>query len=131
VRRVLAALIALSVCSLQAQAMAFHVHRAPDHEREARHAHAPAIHHHDHHTADPDHPLTIEDDDESASVLTLTVAPAAHVDSPPVAGAVDDVALLERVIVFVGHIDALDVRSHGPPALHRPFYRGPPIPSPV
>ena len=113
--------------------MAFHVHRAPDHEGEGRHTHGPAIHHHDDHQHfDSTHGATLDDDDESAhSVLTLTLAPAAQVDAPSIDGAITQVASLEPALVFVQRIVTLDVRSHGPPVLHLPSYRGPPTCLPV
>jgi hypothetical protein len=126
VRRYLAALVALSVCSLQAQALAFHVHRGADHDADDRHTHGPAIHHHSQHHSEAHYAVSAAEEEESTGgVVTLTVPAAVHLDAVPVCGPVE-VASFEPTLELVQRMVAHDVRSHGPPSLLRPSYRGPP-----
>jgi len=127
VRQFLAALVALSVCSLQAQALAFHVHRGADHDADDRHAHGPAIHHHSQHHSESHHAVSAaEEEERTGGVVTLTVPAAVHLDVVPVHGPPAEIAPFEPTLELVQRMVAHDVRSHGPPSLLRPSYRGPP-----
>ena len=116
----------MSVCSLQAHALAFHVHAAPDHSGMDRHSHAPAIHHHDH-ADDLDGTLHLEADEESeGAVITVVV--------PPMTARASIDGFLELadslgapLMQVIGEARAIEVRSHGPPPARDAALRGPPV----
>jgi hypothetical protein len=114
--------IALSVCALQAQAQAFHVHRVPDHDDASRHAHAAAIHHHD---TVSHGDLRLIEHDETVDTITLTV-PAATAFDALIAVCVSATVLSFELPELSGRLPSIEVRSHGPPCLRQPSFRGPP-----
>ena len=129
-RRYIAAVIAASVCSLQAHALAFHVHAADS--GTSHHTHAPAIH---------DHPDEYSDHDEADRALHITsVADAASGTGTVITVMVPACAACETIAVdtgivtslrtpelrIVGEARAIEVRSHGPPLIFDSPLRGPP-----
>jgi hypothetical protein len=123
VRRGWAILIVLSLCSLQAQSLAFHVHAAADHAEERDHHHGPAIHHHD----DFEDALHVDERDPSTdgSVLTMAV-PAATATSADVTYAEVTETLHRPDLQLIGDARTIEVRSHGPPQSRTASLRGPP-----
>ena len=122
-RRGLAAFIVLSLCSLQGQARAFHVHAVSDHEEDRDHQHGPAIHHHD----DFDRALHADAGDVSAGGTVITIAvPVATGSAAVVVYAEFPDALPTPELRLVGDARAIDVRSHGPPPARNSLLRGPP-----
>jgi len=126
VRKGLAALVALSLFSLQAQSLAFHVHVVQDNDRDDDHRHAPAIHHH----ADFDNTRHIDEADPTADSLTLTV-PVATPFSVERSLADSSAALLVPQPQRSDRTRAVDMRSHGPPVQRASSLRGPPTSLPV
>jgi hypothetical protein len=125
VRRGLAVLIALSLGSLQGQALAFHVHAVPDHPEERNHQHGPAIHNHG--DGDFDRELRVEPEDATAHSTVITVAvPVATASASDVVCAEFAEALPAPGLQLIGDVRAIDVRSHGPPPARNAFLRGPP-----
>jgi hypothetical protein len=124
VRSYVAAVIAASICSLQAQALAFHVHAAPEQRSGGdRHTHAPAIHHHHHDDQTGDIRLS----DASGNVETITLAVPAATSFEAIA--LD--ALPAEVQPFqqpelIARMPAVELHSHGPPLAPHSFLRGPP-----
>ena len=127
-RSYLAAVIAGSVCSMQAQALAFHVHAAPEQPGADRHTHVPAIHHHEddtHH--DEDQRRHVDADDWSAGGTVITIAvPVGTTTADMVMHAELAEALCAPELQLIGETRAIDVRSHGPPAPRNTLLRGPP-----
>lgn len=122
-RRGLAVLIVLSLCSLQVQALAFHVHAVPDHAEDRDHQHGPAIHHHD----DADRDPHVDGGDVSAGGSVVTIAvPVATASAAVVVYAEFVEALPATELQPIGDTRAIDVRSHGPPPAPNAFLRGPP-----
>ena len=115
----------MSVCSLQAHALAFHVHAVPDHSGMERHSHAPAIHHHGH-SDDLDDTLHLEADEESeGAVITVVVPPITAWSS--IDAFIELAASLEAPLMqVIGEARAIEVRSHGPPPARDAALRGPP-----
>jgi hypothetical protein len=123
VRRGLAALIVLSLCSLQVQALAFHVHAVSDHPEDRDHQHGPAIHHH----GDLDRAPHIDAEDVSAVGAVITIAVPAATGSDAIAVYAEFTeALPAPELQLIGDTRAIDVRSHGPPPPRNSFLRGPP-----
>ena len=127
-RRGLAILIVLSLCSLQVQSLAFHVHAIADHAQEREHQHGPAIHHHD----DFDSALHVDAGELSAAGAVITIAiPAATASAAVVVFAELTEAGSTPELQIIGDVRAIEVRSHGPPQAHNTFLRGPPSSLPV
>jgi hypothetical protein len=128
VRKCIAALVAIAVCTLQAQAMSFHVHAAADHSERAGHAHGPAIHQH-HHQRDQSSPsssrVRLTADDEGSGAITLLV-PAGTMAHAVAFSAVPAEMLSFDLAELTSRIADVEFRSHGPPVLWRPSFRGPP-----
>jgi hypothetical protein len=119
-------MVALSVCVLQAQALAFHVHSVPEHGRSTHHSHAPAVHHH-HLNVESGGKLKFTAADEIGPAVVLSV-PAATATFVMTADAVVTTGpWLARPAPSALRVSSLDVRSHGPPRMWRPSFRGPPI----
>jgi hypothetical protein len=123
VRRGLAVLLALSLASLQVQALGFHVHAVPDHADDRDHHHGPAIHHHDDDDSAPH--VDAEDSSTRGDVITIAV-PVAMSSAAIVVVAEFAQALSSSVLQLIGDARAIDVRSHGPPPARNSFLRGPP-----
>lgn len=122
-RRLLAALAAVSLIALQAQSLAFHVHTVADaHHENENHRHGPAIHHHD-----VDRATHVDDGDASARGASVTiVVPVATESAEAVVSAEFTEALQAPELQLIGDARAVDVRSHGPPLDRDSFLRGPP-----
>jgi hypothetical protein len=122
VRLLVAAVIALSVCSLQAHALAFHVHAAAG-RAHSEHHHGPAIHHHD----DIDGAAHVDADESSerGSVITIGV-PVALVTASAVSYAEPAQVFSAPELAVICVIRTIDVRSHSPPQSRTTFLRGPP-----
>jgi hypothetical protein len=123
VRRCLAIFAALSLFTLQAESLAFHVHGVPDAHHVDDHQHGPAIHHH----SDFDSSRHIDEGELSAGGTVITMAvPAATASTPAIVHAV----LAERLPIpelrLIGDARAIEMRSHSPPPLRDSFLRGPP-----
>lgn len=122
-RPYLAAVLAIAVGSLQAQALAFHTHRVPDDVAGNRHSHAPAIHHHD-----DDHDAGSHVDTPDAStggIITVAVSAVTAVgyfaaDAEMTEGS------RSPELPLIGDARVIDVRSHGPPSSRAALLRGPP-----
>jgi hypothetical protein len=123
VRRGLALLVVLALCSLQVQSLAFHVHDVPDHAEGREYRHGPAIHYHD----DFDSLRHIDEEERSAAGTVITIAVAAATTSVGVAlvaMVADEVPT--PALQLIGDARTIDVRSHGPPHSRSEFLRGPP-----
>jgi hypothetical protein len=123
VRRGLAVLVVLSLCSLQVQSLAFHVHGVPDHAEDREHQHGPAIHHHD--EFDAARHVDEGELSEGGTVITIAV-PAAATSTIVIVHAEFAEALSVLQLQLAGDARAVDVRSHGPPPNRHSFLRGPP-----
>ena len=122
-RRGLAVLVVLSLCSLQVQSLAFHVHGVPDHAEDREHQHGPAIHHHD----DFGSARHVDEGDLATGGAVITIAvPAAATSTIVVVHAEFAEALSVLELQLAGDARAVDVRSHGPPPPRNSFLRGPP-----
>ena len=122
-RRSLAVVVALSVFALQSQALAFHVHSAPDHDDEHEHRHGPAIH--DHHQRSSERLALISESNPAGKVITITV-PSATPFSIDLADAEFGEVFTLPLPELSARVFAVDVRSHGPPPIQNCFLRGPP-----
>ena len=122
-RSLVAAIVAVSVCSLQAHALAFHVHAISGHTEDASHQHGPAIHHHD----DFDSARHVDEEERPDAGPVITIGIAATI-AAAVSGAVGVVAeaLPTPELQLIGDARAIDVRSHGPPHSRNSSLRGPP-----
>ncbi len=125
VRRGLAVLIALSLCSLQVQALAFHVHAVPNDTDDRDHQHGPAIHEHGDGYFDREPHVEAEDSTAHGAVITVAVPVA---NAPAAIGVYAEFAetLLTPELQLLGDARAIDVRSHGPPPPRNALLRGPP-----
>ena len=123
VRRGLAVLVVVSLCSIQVQSLAFHVHAVSDHSEDRDHHHGPAIHHHD----DIDSVRHVDEEERSTAGTVITIAVAAATTSVGFA-LVTMVAetLATPELQLIGDARTIDVRSHGPPKSRSDFLRGPP-----
>jgi hypothetical protein len=123
VRRCLAIFAAVSLFTLQAESLAFHVHAAPDAHHVDDHQHGPAIHHHD----DFDSARHIDEGELSPSGTVITVAvPVATASTLVIVHAVLAEALPIPELRLIGDARAIEMRSHSPPPLHNSLLRGPP-----
>ena len=122
-RSYLAVVLAGAICSLQVQALAFHVHAIPEHAADNRHTHAPAIHHHDDDFDLGAHVETV--DASTGTVITIAVPAATAVSALAV-----DAEMTENLRApepqLIGDARAIEVRSHGPPPIRNSLLRGPP-----
>ena len=123
--RLLAALVALSLVSLQAQTLAFHTHPiASEHEdRDADHHdhHGPELHHHVASETD----LHVDVADFASDVVTVGV-PAATVFTQLVLHIESAGVLIGAPGHDAGRAPSVATRSHDPPAQSQPRFRGPP-----
>jgi hypothetical protein len=125
VHRLLAALIALSLVSLQAQSLAFHTHAVAD-EHDARDAD-----HHDHRGPELHQHVGSETDrhvdeaDVASDVVTVAV-PAATVFTQLVLHIESAGVLIGAPREDAGRAPSVAARSHDPPAHSQPRFRGPP-----
>ena len=125
VRSVVAAIVAISVCSLQVHALAFHVHAVTEQLGTDRHTHGPAIHHHDY-SGDDGRTPHVDGGDVSAGTVITVAIPVMTVCSPIDMHAEMTDALQVPSLQVIGEARAIEVRSHGPPAVPPPTLRGPP-----
>jgi hypothetical protein len=125
VRRSIAAFAALSLFTLQAQSLAFHVHAAGGSDQDNHHKHGPAIHTHG--AADFDKKPHVETQDLEARAPAITVAvPAATVTAAIVVYMDMAEATASPSLQLSGDTRAIEVRSHGPPPVDHSSLRGPP-----
>lgn len=127
-RRFLAALAVLSVFSLQAQALAFHVHAMSGDEHDDHDRHGPAIHDHGRHH-DGERAPYLTESHESGAIITIAVPPAAMWAAEAQPADQTD-ALDAPALQCAGAVRAVDVRSHGPPDHQSSGLRGPPASTP-
>lgn len=127
-RHGLAALVALSIVSLQGQSLAFHVHAFAGHDH-AAHRHAPAIHHH-RDRDDANQTPHFTDVDPSASTVTLIVPAAVALSASHLLAEVRSVLQLPELQAS-DRTRVADTRSHGPPARRAVLLRGPPATLPA
>jgi hypothetical protein len=125
VHRLLAALIALSLVSLQAQSLAFHTHAVADehddHDVDHRDHHAPEVHHHEPSDAD----LHVAEPDADSDTVTVAV-PAATIVTGLILHLASAAAPLGAERQDAGRAPFVATRSHDPPARSHPRFRGPP-----
>jgi hypothetical protein len=123
VRRCLAIFAALSLFTLQAESLAFHVHGVADAHHVDDHHHGPAIHHH----SDFDSARHIDEGELLAGGAVITMAvPAATASTLVIVHAVLAEALPTPELRLIGDARAIEMRSHSPPPLHDSLLRGPP-----
>jgi hypothetical protein len=121
VRRPLAVLVLLSLCSFQSQAFAFHVHAVSDHESDDHDRHGPAIHHHNDFEPTPH----VDEKDTFGDVISIVIPVVATSASVALFAEFTEV-LGAPELFLVGEASAVEVRSHGPPPSSQSFLRGPP-----
>ena len=123
--RLLAALIALSLVSLQAHSLAFHTHAvASEHEdRDADHHdhYGPELHHH----AASETDLHVDTADVASDAVTVAV-PAATVFTQLVVHVESAGVVIGAPRQNAGRAPFVATRSHDPPAHSQPRFRGPP-----
>ena len=125
VRSVVGAVVAISVCSLQVHALAFHVHAVPEQLGIDRHTHGPAIHHHDYY-GDHDRTPHVDGGDVSAGTVITVAIPVMTMCTPIDTHAEMTETLQVPSLQVIGEARAIEVRSHGPPAVPNDTLRGPP-----
>ena len=120
----LAAVAALSLFLLQAQAGAFHTHAlADDHHDD--HRHGPAIHHHD--ASEAGEEQHFEDGDSFSNIITVAVPNGTVVIAAAVLYA-ESVEVIDcPPLQEAGRAPAIVTRSHDPPAVSHGRLRGPPV----
>ena len=122
-RRHLAILIVLSLFSLQAQSLAFHVHATADHGEDRDHHHGPAIHYHD----DFDSARHVDKDDrETGSAIITMAVPTGTVSTTVIVYAELDEPIVVVELQPAGDAGVVEVRSHSPPTAESSCLRGPP-----
>ena len=123
--RSLAAFAALSLITLQAQSLAFHVHAVGDTYDDDQHNHGPAIHAHG--GADFDEVLHVEAQDSQARGAVITIAVPAAIATIAIVVHIDFAETSTApTLQLIGDARAIEVRSHGPPPAGHSFLRGPP-----
>jgi hypothetical protein len=115
--------LAGAICSLQVQALAFHVHAVPEHAADNRHTHAPAIHDH---TDNFDLVAHVESLDASTGTVITIAVPVVIAVSALAVDAELTGDLRAPELQLVGDARAIEVRSHGPPPIRYSLLRGPP-----
>jgi hypothetical protein len=127
VHRLLTALIALSLVSLQAQSLAFHTHAVADehadHDVNRHDHHGPELHHHS--ASDTD--LHVDEPDAAtATAIVTVVVPAATVVTHLVLHIASAAAPFGSQRQDARRVLSVVTRSHDPPERSQLRFRGPP-----